>query len=96
MGVVTSEKHGVFSSNQCGILRNALNPAEGPPIIIKVDNNSPIFVTIDPTGGGGVFCLGLVISVCISYFFLHIRFKACNRYTGVSKGKANTRKSFVY
>jgi len=53
MGVVTSERHGVFSSNQCAMIRKAIHPQDGEPVVVNVTHNDPIFITVDPTGGGG-------------------------------------------
>ena len=50
LGVVASEKYGVFSSAQTNKLAMALRQGEGDNIDNKRD--APVFVVIDPTGGG--------------------------------------------
>tara|TARA_B100001094_G_scaffold329004_1_gene390802 strand:- start:2752 stop:2970 length:219 start_codon:yes stop_codon:yes gene_type:complete len=52
MGVVTSEQHSIFSASQSASFRNSLIPSEGNPVIEEVTRDDPIFVVVDPTGGG--------------------------------------------
>ena len=85
MGVVTSEKHGVFSSNQCVMVRKALYPASGDPTIVQIGNDDPIFVAVDPTGGGGEFIINFYSNVTLQFLKLFCRFQARHGHPRLSR-----------